>query len=55
MFYAEELGLKTLLEGMNRFRKEYGAMHWEPAPLLVELVQKGLSLSAWESGRSSKS
>jgi 3-hydroxyacyl-CoA dehydrogenase len=55
MFYAEELGLKTLLEGMNRFRKEFGAMHWEPAPLLVELVQKGLSLSAWESGRSGKS
>jgi 3-hydroxyacyl-CoA dehydrogenase len=54
MFHAEEIGLKTLLEGMNRFGAQFGPMHWEPAPLLVELVGKGMSLATWESARSNK-
>jgi 3-hydroxyacyl-CoA dehydrogenase len=54
MFYAEEIGLKTLLEGMNRFGAQFGPMHWEPAPLLAELVKTGMSLSKWESARSNK-
>ena len=41
MFYAEIIGLKTLLDGMRRYRDIFGAMHWEPAPLLVELVDAG--------------
>ena len=48
MFYAESIGLKTLLDGMLRFRAQFGPMHWEPAQLLVELVRKGSSLSEWE-------
>lgn len=48
MFYAETLGLRRLLEGLRRYRERYGAMHWEPAPLLVELVDSGMSLSEWE-------
>jgi hypothetical protein len=26
-------------------------MHWEPAPLLVELVDKGMTLADWEKSK----
>jgi 3-hydroxyacyl-CoA dehydrogenase len=48
MFYAETMGLKNLLAGMRRYAGIFGPMHWEPAPLLVELVDRGLSLAEWE-------
>jgi 3-hydroxyacyl-CoA dehydrogenase len=51
MFYAESIGLKALLEGMHRFRAEFGPMHWEPAALLVELVDKGMTLADWEKSK----
>jgi 3-hydroxyacyl-CoA dehydrogenase len=51
MFHAEVLGLKTLLSGMRRYADTFGPMHWEPAPLLVELAEKGLSIADWERGR----
>ncbi len=51
MFHAEVIGLDTLLAGMRRYRGEFGPMHWEPAPLLVELVDKGLSIADWEKTR----
>ena len=51
MFYAEFIGLKSLLEGMQRFSAEFGPMHWEPAPLLVELVRRGSSIAQWEKGK----
>jgi 3-hydroxyacyl-CoA dehydrogenase len=48
MFYAETLGLRNLLEGINRYRDIFGPMHWEPAPLLVELAGQGRSIADWE-------
>jgi 3-hydroxyacyl-CoA dehydrogenase len=48
MFHAEVLGLRTLLEGMHRYRDLFGPMHWEPAPLLVDLVERGLTIAQWE-------
>jgi len=51
MFHAEAIGLKTLLAGMQRFRAEFGPMHWEPAALLVELVDRGMSLADWEKSK----
>jgi 3-hydroxyacyl-CoA dehydrogenase len=48
MFHAETLGLRTLLDGINRYRDLFGPMHWEPAPLLVELVADGRSVADWE-------
>ena len=48
MFYAEIMGLKNLLDGMRRYADIFGPMHWEPAPLLVELVDRGMSLAEWE-------
>ena len=40
MFYADTIGLPTLLDGMRKYRDMFGPMHWEPAPLLVELVEE---------------
>jgi 3-hydroxyacyl-CoA dehydrogenase len=48
MFHAEVIGLETLLKGMKRYREVFGPMHWEPAPLLVELVEKGMTVAEWE-------
>jgi 3-hydroxyacyl-CoA dehydrogenase len=48
MFHAEVLGLENLLAGMQRYRAQFGPMHWEPAPLLVELVDRGISVAEWE-------
>ncbi|MGA3158027.1 MAG: 3-hydroxyacyl-CoA dehydrogenase NAD-binding domain-containing protein [Steroidobacteraceae bacterium] len=48
MFYAELIGLKTLLGGLRQYSQEFGPMHWEPAPLLEELVRRGISIADWE-------
>jgi 3-hydroxyacyl-CoA dehydrogenase len=48
MFYAETIGLKTLLEGMLKYRDLFGPMHWEPAPLLKTLVASGQSIADWQ-------
>ena len=46
-------GLKTLLDGMLKYQKIFGPMHWQPAKLLVELVQKNLSIADWERSKRS--
>jgi 3-hydroxyacyl-CoA dehydrogenase len=51
LFYAGTIGLKTLLDGMLKYRALFGPMHWEPAPLLVKLVQEGKSIAQWEEER----
>jgi 3-hydroxyacyl-CoA dehydrogenase len=54
MFYAETIGLKTLLDGMNKYKEIFGPMHWEPAALLVELVEQNKTLAEWEAEREIK-
>ncbi len=51
MFYADTLGLPALLAGMQKFRDRFGPMHWEPAPLLVQLVREGRTLADWDRSR----
>jgi 3-hydroxyacyl-CoA dehydrogenase len=48
MFYAETLGLDVLLAGMRKYQDIFGPMHWQPAPLLVELVERRLSIAQWQ-------
>ncbi len=48
MFYAETIGLKTLLAGMKKYGALLGPMHWQPAPLLVELVERDMTIAQWE-------
>jgi 3-hydroxyacyl-CoA dehydrogenase len=54
MFYAETIGLPTLLDGMRRYADLLGPMHWAPAPLLVELVERGIGIAEWERERQQK-
>lgn len=51
MFHAETIGLRTLLDGMLKYREIFGPMHWEPAPLLVKLVNEGKTIADWERSR----
>jgi 3-hydroxyacyl-CoA dehydrogenase len=52
MFYADTIGLPKLLQGMLEYQRLFGPMHWQPAPLLVQLVESGLSIAQWERTRS---
>jgi 3-hydroxyacyl-CoA dehydrogenase len=52
LFYAEEIGLARVLEGIERYRTRFGAMHWEPAALLVDLVTRNKTIAAWEREKS---
>jgi 3-hydroxyacyl-CoA dehydrogenase len=47
MHYADTIGLKTVLDGMRKYRDLFGPMHWQPAPLLERLVAEGKALSQW--------
>lgn len=51
MFYAQTIGLKTLLDGMLKYQRQFGPMHWQPAPLLEKLVAEGRTLADWEASR----
>lgn len=51
MFHAETIGLKTLLEGMYKYRDMFGPVHWEPAELLVRLVEDNQTLTEWAAKR----
>jgi 3-hydroxyacyl-CoA dehydrogenase len=42
MFYAETIGLKTLLSRVHEYQARFGD-YWEPAPLLERLVAEGKS------------
>jgi len=48
LWYADEIGLDNVLEGMNRYRKDlgdYGEMWFKPAALLEQLVSEDSKLS----------
>jgi 3-hydroxyacyl-CoA dehydrogenase len=40
MFYADRVGLAAILPRIQDYERELGA-RWTPAPLLVELAEKG--------------
>ncbi len=41
MLYADSVGLYNVLATMNSFSRGYQGTDWQPAPLLVELVESG--------------
>jgi 3-hydroxyacyl-CoA dehydrogenase len=41
MFWADQQGLDKILADIKKFGEEYGGEIWEPAPLLVKLVEEG--------------
>ena len=54
MFYAETIGLTAVLDGIEKYKATFGPMHWEPAPLLVELATSGRTLADWEQSHESR-
>jgi 3-hydroxyacyl-CoA dehydrogenase len=51
MFYADQIGLDTVLAGLNRFAKQGNPDDWKPAALLKQLAEAGSSFEAWHSAR----
>src|SRR5579862_290853 len=51
MFYADTIGLRAVIAGIERFAAEQGAQYWTPAPLLVELAQRGDGFAEWDLNR----
>ncbi len=51
LFYADSIGLKTVYDGILKYRGLFGPMHWEPAPLLARLASEGRTLKEWDAGR----
>ena len=43
MFYADTVGLPTVLSRVNEYRARFGD-YWQPAPLLEKLVAEGRGL-----------
>ncbi len=51
MFYADEIGLDTVVAGLARHAKQGVAADWEPAPLLKKLAAAGSTFAAWAENR----
>ncbi|MDP1931224.1 MAG: 3-hydroxyacyl-CoA dehydrogenase NAD-binding domain-containing protein [Gammaproteobacteria bacterium] len=47
MHYADQVGLKNVHDAICRFRDQYGADIWKPAPLLEKLAKEGSTFAAW--------
>ncbi len=47
MFFADQVGLKSVYESILQFQKELGPKYWQPAPLLEKLAKEGSSFAAW--------
>jgi 3-hydroxyacyl-CoA dehydrogenase len=41
MFYADAVGLKNVLNSIQKFQAGYQGSVWKPAPLLVKLANEG--------------
>jgi 3-hydroxyacyl-CoA dehydrogenase len=46
MFYADTVGLDTVLARILRYREEFGD-YWQPAPLLARLAASGGKFYSW--------
>jgi 3-hydroxyacyl-CoA dehydrogenase len=51
MFYADEIGLDTVVAGLARHAQQGVAADWEPAPLLKRLAEAGSTFAAWAQNR----
>jgi 3-hydroxyacyl-CoA dehydrogenase len=47
MYYADEVGLATVLDAIRGYRERFGADFWTPAPLLEELDASGGQFRTW--------
>ncbi|MGH7075143.1 MAG: 3-hydroxyacyl-CoA dehydrogenase NAD-binding domain-containing protein [Stellaceae bacterium] len=50
MFYADTVGLGSVLDDIKRFHERDG-FYWQPAPLLEQLVREGKTFADYQAGR----
>jgi len=51
MFYADQLGLDTVLAGLNRYARLGHARDWQPSGLLRQLAESGSTFAEWAQNR----
>jgi 3-hydroxyacyl-CoA dehydrogenase len=51
MFYADQIGLDTVLAGLKKYGKDGRAGDWQPSALLAQLAQQGSTFAAWAEAR----
>ena len=51
MFYADSVGLTTVVAALRRYEREQDARYWAPARLLADLAERGSTFSAWHAAR----
>ena len=51
MCYADAVGVKYVVEAMNKYKERYGDMHWTPAPLLQKIADEDSSFEAWNAAQ----
>ena len=56
MFYADTLGLDTIVQSFETLAKKFGNDYgyWTPAPLLVKLAQTGKTFADFDADRSGR-
>jgi 3-hydroxyacyl-CoA dehydrogenase len=47
MFYADEIGLDTVLAAVNKYAKIGNPKDWQPSKLLKQLAESGSTFKAW--------
>ena len=51
MFYADTLGLPTVVTRIRELARQHGSGYWTPAPLMVELAERGSTFESWHKSR----
>jgi 3-hydroxyacyl-CoA dehydrogenase len=51
MFHADTIGLRRVLEAIERYAREHGGRYWKPAPLIVALADGDSTFAAWQAAR----
>jgi len=41
MFWADQIGLKTIYDAYLKYAEKFGEHYWKPAPLLEKLAKEG--------------
>jgi 3-hydroxyacyl-CoA dehydrogenase len=48
MFYADTVGLKSILDKILEFREILDPQYWQPSPLLERLAREGKTFAQWQ-------
>jgi 3-hydroxyacyl-CoA dehydrogenase len=51
MFYADQIGLDTVLAGINKYAKLGNPKDWQPSKLLKQLAESGSSFAEWAAAK----